>query len=661
MKLLFWFVRILAISGILGPVFLVSGGAQALDEKESSSAFAVQEDQGQRPRQTSAQQSFVLNILHINDHHSHLEPNDGELDFDGVPTDVETGGFARVVTAMNLGEKYLNNLLKLHAGDAITGTVYYSLFKGEPDARLMNQICFDAFALGNHEFDDGDAGLASFLSMLNTGSESCQTPVLAANVIPAFGTPLYPALGNSLIQPYTIKAVGGEPVGIIGIDIAGKTKNSSSPLESTQFLDETSTAQYYIDELSTMGVNKIILLTHYQYENDVELAKNLRGVDIIVGGDSHSLLGERFADFGLNPVGPYPTKTTNVDGDPVCVVQAWQYSDIVGHLTARFDSEGRILDCQGTPLMLLGNSFERDGMDLSGADLRRVLEIVTATPELFILEPDPSSSALLSDYSDQVEVLKQTVVGVVEKDLCLERVPGDGRSALCPVEATQANGGDIQQLVTHAFLKRSFEADVALQNAGGVRIDLPAGEITIDTVYTLLPFANTLVNLDMMGWEVKQVLEEAVSNFADNEGSTGSYPYAANLRWTLDMSRPVGERFSNIEIRRKDSERWEPLKDDDRLKVVTNSFIAAGRDGYFTFRDVTNDGRAVDTYIDYAQGFIDYLQQDLGGANPGDPVLIDPPRVGALPCGDYSTQVFINEDGLRQEPDPLIGRACTAD
>jgi len=605
---------------------------------------------------------FNLTLIHINDHHSHIEANSGELVLggdDSVTVDVETGGFPRVVAEIEALRSRNANVLTLHAGDAVTGTIYYSLFKGEADAAVMNQVCFDAFELGNHEFDDSDSGLAQFLGYLNADPSLCRTPVLGANVVPALGTPLHPDAATELVRPYIVKEVGGESVGIIGLDIAHKTKVSSSPLDSTQFLDETETAQRYIDRLTAMGVDKIVLLTHYQYENDLAMAAKLRGVDAIVGGDSHTLLGERFADFGLNPAGPYPTRVRDLDGNLVCVVQAWQYSDVVGELHLNFDEAGHVSGCSGTPHLLLGDTFERDDAALEGADLQAVLDLIAATPELDIVEPDAVTQSIVDYYAQDVEVLKTSLVGRATENLCLERIPGQGRSSICDVRMTQANGGDIQQLVAYAYLERSFEADVAIQNGGGVRIDIPAGDISINDVFTLLPFANTLVNLQMTGAEIRQVLEEAVSAFQDVEdGSTGAYPYAANLRWDLDLSQPFGSRFSNIEIRRKGATEWSALADTDQVTVVTNDYLAAGGDGYATFETVSEDGRMVDTYIDYAQGFIDYLQQDLGGAAAGDPILAAPPQVTPVACSDYSTEIFIDAEGQLQLPDPNYPRVC---
>ena len=131
-------------------------------------------------------QANELTILHINDHHSHLRA-DGRmsLNIGGDNTRVRSGGFPAIVSTFDKLSAGKNNVLKLHAGDAVSGSLFFTLFKGEADAALMNEVCFDAFALGNHEFNEGDSGLAKFLDFLKAGE--CNTPVLAANVKPEVG------------------------------------------------------------------------------------------------------------------------------------------------------------------------------------------------------------------------------------------------------------------------------------------------------------------------------------------------------------------------------------------------------------------------------------------------------------------------------------------
>ncbi|MDY7025120.1 MAG: 5'-nucleotidase C-terminal domain-containing protein [Pseudomonadota bacterium] len=548
-----------------------------------------------------------MTIAHINDHHSHLGETGG---FDALSLQVTAdkeldfsyGGFPRVVSKIKDIKNANDNVLKLHAGDAITGDLYYILYEGTADAQMMDLVCFDAFALGNHEFDEGDAGLAKFLDELAMG---CGTPVLAANVVPGDTSPLK----DGYLEPYTIKSVGGQQVGIIGIDIAQKTKNSSNPDEGTEFLDELETAQLYIDELTEMDVNKIILLTHYQYANDLDLAQGLTGVDVIVGGDSHSLLGEGFADeaIGLSPEGDYPTMETNLDGDPVCIVQAWQYSAIVGELHVDFDKDGVITNCEGTPHLLLSDE------DVAAEDMQDVMTFVQAHDVLSLVKPDPVAQSMLAGYDEEVDELFSEVIGTSSEDLCQGRKPGQVRTALCPNEEDYLpSGGAVPQIVAEAFRTQVKDLDgeipdLAIQNGGGVRDDLPEGDITLGGAYDVLPFGNTMVILTMSGQEVVDSIEDAIDYAYSPEGSSGAYPYASYLRWDLDMTKEKGQRLSNVEV--KTSGEWAAIDLTAEFTVVTNNFIAAGRDGYITFGEVSADGRIFDTKTRYVQPLLDYIEE----------------------------------------------------
>lgn len=582
--------------------------------------------------------TLSLRLLHINDHHSHLQSESTSLTIDGIETDVIIGGFPRVVSMINQLADTNTPVLKLHAGDAITGDLYYTLFKGEADAALMNQVCFDAFELGNHEFDDGDAGLVSFLDDLNSGN--CNTAILGANVVPEIGvSPLASNTATDYIQPYLIKSYGDQKVGIIGLDIASKTKNSSSPDATTEFLDETTTAQTYIDELKGQGINQIILLTHYQYKNDLVMAANLTDVDVIVGGDSHTLLGTEYEAYGLNPAGPYPTQVTNKDGNPVCVVQAWQYSYVVGELNIEFNNDGNIESCTGQPHLLLGDEFSRDdgngdSIMLTGNELTDVQTNIETSTIVDIVTQDVTSAAILADYSEQVDILKTTVIGSSNDDLCLERIPGQGQSTLCSATETQSQGSDISNIVALAFKTMSITSDIAIQNGGGVRIDIAQGDLTIGDAYTLLPFANTLSELSMTGEEIIAVLEDAYDYAISPDGSTGAYPYASGLRWDLDSSQAKNNRFMNVQVKLKDESVWRSINLAETYTVVTNNYIAQGRDGYDTFGTISAEGRVVDTFLDYAQSFVDYVEGQGS--------------ISKLPASEYSTQLFYDTDGNLQ-------------
>ena len=575
-------------------------------------------------------QANQLTILHINDHHSHLRA-DGRmsLNIGGDNTRVRSGGFPAIVSTFDKLSAGKNNVLKLHAGDAVSGSLFFTLFKGEADAALMNEVCFDAFALGNHEFNEGDTGLAKFLDFLKAGD--CNTSVLAANVKPEVGvSALTPNSETDYIQPYTIIDVAGMKVGIIGIDIVRKTKMSSSPDETTRFLDEAETSQKMVNELKEAGVNRIIIMAHYGYENELKLAATIDGVDVIIGGDSHTLLGD-FEDIGLNSAGPYPTIVKGVGGKSVCVATAWQYSQIVGELNISFNDSGDVESCSGLPHVMVADSFKRknddgDRVEIEGADRDAVYAQIKADPKLSIVEEDAQAASVLASFNEKVEEMQAIKVGVVTENLCLARIPGDTRSKICSPEDTANKGSDISMLVAHAFREMAKASDIAIQNGGGVRTDIAKGDLTMGDAYKLLPFANTLVEMDMTGAEIKTVLEEALDYALQPDGSTGAYPYAAGLRWRVDATRPAGQRLSNMEFKGRNDSSWTPLDSAATYKLVTNNYIAAGRDGYLTFKTVKNDGRYLDTYLDYAQSFVDYVRERGS--------------VSKLPESEYSTQAM---------------------
>lgn len=594
--------------------------------------------------QSSNDTPFDLTILHVNDHHSHLEPSSQKLNLAGQPTYTEVGGFPALVAALNQRTDANQNVLKLHAGDAISGTLYYALFKGEADAAMMNHACFDAFALGNHEFDDGDAGLAQFLDWMNEGECSSQTEILAANVIPKPGvSPLAKQTENDYFKPYTVKQYGDHKIGIVGIDIADKTMNSSNPDETTQFLNEVETAQKYIDELVEQDVSKIILLTHYQYSNDLQLAGALTDVDVIIGGDSHTLLGD-FDSVGLKSEGAYPTLMTNKDGDQVCIAQAWQYSQILGELSVSFNGEGKVSSCSGTPHLLIGSEFKRKDENgkkqrLEGAELAEVITAVEAEPNLIQVKPDLETQKTLSVFTQKLDVMKDQEIAQSSELLCYERVPGQQKhngADGCDTH-TNLHGSQVADLVAQAFLAQTKRADVAIQNGGGARANIPQGKFTVAGATKVLPFNNTMVNLQMTGAQVKQVLNESVdkayAEYVDNsaKGSDGAYPYAAGIRYDVDFNRPAGGRVHNVEVKAKGDGTWSALSDDRELIVVTNDYIAGGKDGYLTFGEVSADKSKYENTLKlYTETFIDYVRNLSANGQQITPVSEE----------DRSTQTF---------------------
>ncbi|WP_445936078.1 bifunctional metallophosphatase/5'-nucleotidase [Pigmentiphaga sp. YJ18] len=590
----------------------------------------------------SAPRPLALTILHINDHHSHLDATRATLrlktaDGSRQAVAVSAGGFPRVKAAIDELAARSPHVLKLHAGDALTGTPYFTRAgeMSEPDAAMMNTVCFDAFALGNHEFDKGDSSLKRFIDLLHAGH--CKTPVLSANVRFAAASALHPSRAPDVVSPSTVIVRDSQRIGIVGLTIAAKTQASSRPDRGTVFEDEAVAAQREIDALRGQGIDKIILLSHTGYGYDKQIVARLDGVDVLVGGDSHSLLGpDSMAGtyaMGATPAGPYPTRTTDKLGKPVCLVQAWEYGRVVGELNVEFDARGEVSRCEGTPHVLIGDDFTIGGAAVGAPDREAILADVRASGFLAVVAPDSAAARRLQPFKLRVDAFDKTVVAQAPDELCSRRVPGGsptrtagwndyGRSnAACnALGDVTRRGGDIQQLVAQAFLEIAQQAyggaDLTLQSGGGVRVPLH-GDITAGRAIEVVPFGNPMYRLEVTATEIRNLLEDGIEATYGGTGATGPYPYTGGLRWDVDATRPKGSRIANIELRDSVTGAWAPLDLGNATrtyKLFVLSFNASGGDGYGTLAAVPASRRMDVGALD-ADVFLEYITAQPKGAN----------------------------------------------
>jgi 5'-nucleotidase len=366
-------------------------------------------------------------------------------------------------------------------------------------------------------------------------------------------------------------------------------------------------------------------------------------VDVIIGGDSHSLLGD-FTGVGIaTSSGNYPTVTTNKNGEVVCIGQALEYSKAFGLMNLQFNEAGAVKSCGGKATLLIDDSFKRKDtlgvwQTVSDADRTTLLaNLATKQPQVKVLTPDAAATATLKTYADQVALEKTKAIGTATESLCLVRVPGESTNrssttAGCETANTLARGSDAAQVVAEAFLFAAKRADFALQNAGGVRVPVAAAGLSMNTAFTLLPFTNVLVEMELSGAEIVATLEDAVNNHIVTPSGNGSHPYAAGLRWDLDMSKVKGQRFTNVQARHKTTGAWSAIDPAKTYVLVTNDFIAAGKDGYTTLGVAYSAGRYVNTYLLYTQSFVDYVLAKTTIARPAR--------------ADYSHQTVVTAAGL---------------
>lgn len=495
---------------------------------------------------TTAKEGFNLTILHSNDTHAHVE---------AAP---QRATKVKELRAAN------ENTLLLDAGDVFSGTLYFNEFSGEVDMKLMNLMGYDAMVFGNHEFDlgsspEGHAALAKFV-------KDAEFPLLGSNLDFSKDS-LFDGLQfqtvtkdfeNGKIYNGIIKEIDGEKVGIFGLTT--EETPSISSVANVQFANYIQSAKNAVAEFEKQGVNKIIALTHLgfddskDFDNDQLLASAVEGIDVIVGGHTHTTL------------------TTAVEAEtsfenPTIIVQTGQYSENLGELDLTFDDNGAIVEYFGQLHAL--NDKENP------------------------VEADAEAAALLAPYTEKIESVKQQSTGNTAITVL------DGKRGLWGVRAGETNLGNV---ITDGMLagakKIDPEVQFAFQNGGGIRASIDAGDITVGEVMTVMPFGNALGIVKLTGAEIYEIVEHSVKDFPKE---FGGFLHFSGLQVEFDGKAEAGNRVKSIKLNGKE------LDKAAYYKGATNTFTAKGGDGYETLAKAYADGRVSEPgTIDYEM-FIEHL------------------------------------------------------
>lgn len=530
---------------------------------------------------------LTMTIAHVNDTHSHLDPAEQTLMINGVPTKVQLGGFARLKSAVDELRSREANVLLLHGGDMVQGTFYFIKYQGQVDSEFLNLLGIDAACSGNHEFDKGPGLLAGMI-------ERATFPIVSANI----DVSREPLLAGKLM-PHTVIKVAGHKIGIIGLTTP-ETAAISNPGPNVRFLDPAESVMRSVVKLHEQGIRKIIVLSHLGYEDDIAVAKKISGVSIIVGGNSHTLLGDarRFGMLGLTPAGEYPTLVPDRQGRKVLIVQSWEWAKALGELKVTLDDQGNASAWSGNATLIAGNQFKQKGADVPAGSTayESIRGALTASGVARIHADNPDFRKRLDVYSQPIQELLGTVIGRTDQEL--KRVNNAGPGAL----------------IADAMLwkTRSAGAMIAIQNSGGVRKDVPAGDITIGGVYELMPFGNTLVVLDLSGRELRESLEEAI-DYQMAAGNKEPYLYVAGMHFRLDREARNGKRVNDIKVVDRDGSAL-PLDESRTYRVVVNNYLADGGDGMKILKRAT--GYRNDTGFSDAEVFMEYLKQKGTISNP---------------------------------------------
>jgi len=431
-------------------------------------------------------------IVHTNDTHARLQP----IEVDGE----QRGGTARIAAFVNvLNELYGGRVLWLDGGDTTHGTNVANLFYGESVIDVLNMAGVDAMAIGNHDFNYGQDVLRARIAQANF-------PVLAANVV-------YTATGESFADAYAIFDVQGVKVAVLGLStqdtpIVTHPKN----VVGLSFLDPVEVARELVPVLRSQA-DLVVVLSHIGFDEDVRLARSVPGIDLIVGGHSHTRLDE--------PV---------LVGDTI-IVQANEYGKFLGFVELTVDN-GRIVQAAAALLPITGSA-----------------------------PVDLAVQARIDAWESQLDAALDVVVGTSLVELNGERQF---------VRTGETNLGNFVADV----LREAVGADIGLTNGGGIRASIDTGDITLREIYTVLPFDNVLVGVELTGAQILAALEHSVSAYPEQ---LGGFLQVSGLSFTYDATKPAGQRVVEVTVG------GQPLDLNKVYRVATNDFLAAGGDGYEMF------------------------------------------------------------------------------
>lgn len=382
----------------------------------------------------------TLIILHTNDLHGHLKPHV----YKQISEKKIIGGSAYLTAMVNVQrKKHPGRIILLDAGDVAQGPPISNLFRGRPVLEIMNTMKYDAMVLGNHEFDWGRKALKNIIKW-------AQFPVLSANVTRK--SPMDSFIPG--VRPYIIKEVNGIKIGVIGITTP-ETRQTTVPdnVKGLIFNSPDRVLIKTLPEMKKKGAKFIIVLSHLGYRNDVRLAREVKGINVIVGGHSHTTL-----------------KNVRKVGDTL-VVQAGAHGNYLGRLEIKLNpANGRVVHSK----------------------TRHELIPVISTK----IKPDPAVEKIVSKYNNLIKRQMAQVVGNTPIDLTLS---GKG------VYADSSIGNLVCDCLVYIT-----GADAALHNTGGIRSNIYKGAVTMEEIYTAFPFDDRIVTMDIKGRNLIKILEHGV-------------------------------------------------------------------------------------------------------------------------------------------------------
>ena len=385
-----------------------------------------------------------------------LSTNDTHSQID--PSTDDMGGILRRRAAFDKVRSENEHVICVDAGDVVQGTVFFSLYRGEVEYACLDSLGYDINILGNHEFDNGLDELADYYSRLHT------TP-LSANY-DFSGTKL-----ENIFKPYTIRDIDGKKVAFVGINVepAGliSTKNyiGMRYIPCDKVADATA---HYLK--SVLGVDFVVMITHIGYESidagapvDPVIVANSHDIDLLIGGHSHTLIKPEMAE----------SHVTNADGKSIVIGQNGKSGKYIGRYDVNL-ATGEVVYSQ----IAIDKSLDADAARYT--DMNR----------------------WLNRYREGVDSLMNNVIGKSNRTMVNREIAAQNWLTDAVLEILPGISG-VKKI------------DAVIMNKGGIRADMPKGDVTEGLMMSMFPFDNRFVVMELSGADLLEALNVMASRGGD--------------------------------------------------------------------------------------------------------------------------------------------------
>lgn len=385
-----------------------------------------------------------LVLVHTNDTHSQIDVSDNGL-----------GGIERRKVLIDSIRSVHPDMMLIDAGDAVQGTLFFTLYGGEVEMKMMNELGYDYAILGNHDFDNGVEALAKNLANSKAQWLSTNYDVVGSGLEPYF-------------KPYAIQETGGRKVGIIGLNLNPEGMIAEGNYDGVRYLDAVKAANATAWHLKhNERVDVVIAVTHVGYDevspSDRGIASASEDIDVILGGHSHSLIVPGSGDEWV----------VNAVGKPVLVAQNGKGGQYISEVVIDLDSVGMKLP-------------EYRQIKVDGRLDSRIT---------------PGIDSILAPYRESVDEMMGRKIGKSMTELSNAEPPLlNYVSDFCLDAARSLTGGEI---------------DLALMNKGGIRRSLPKGAVTQGQIIMMQPFDNRIVVVDIKGADLADAFDVMASRGGD--------------------------------------------------------------------------------------------------------------------------------------------------